>query len=137
MHTGTVVTPWEVFKNHPDSSLDGSIHGERDIFLVQRQGNTLPDLSSTWASILLAMSVFSKSVTHTHTHTWTHRCGRLQDRDAHLTPTRDKRVPQGTAPLTWSGTWASKSFLPNPRPRRPWAQRPPGHPTRKVKGRGL
>lgn len=80
MHTGTVVTPWEVFKNRPDSSLDGSMHGEIDIFLVQRQGNTLPDLSSTWASILLAMSVFSKSVTHAHTpgHTDvdTYRTGR-------------------------------------------------------------
>lgn len=43
------------------------MHGEIDIFLVRRQGNTLPDLSGTWASILLAVGVFSKSVTHTHT----------------------------------------------------------------------
>lgn len=51
--------------------------------------------SGTWASILLAVCVVSKSVT---THTPGHTGGLMGDQDAQLTPNRDRypepqRVP--------------------------------------------
>ena len=71
LHTGTVVTPQEVFKkNCPDSFLSGRKHGGGiDVFLARWQGIHCMT-SGTWAPTLLAVCAVSKSVTtHTPGHT--------------------------------------------------------------------